>query len=273
MKVAYYLLALLLFTTCSEPKEKTRTITITVEDTSKLAFVKDLIGLQKDLSVIYTTDSAMRNELSEKRQLIDSLIDRTLDYKENQIKVLVFKKRYDEIKLLKDKVYRKIDSLKIRNSTLTKEYYILQSDYVTVKTEKQVLSTENKKLKTKVTQGSTLTLTGVKINGVGYTSGIFSKAKEVQTNKIAKVKKLRIFFILPANALAEHGDKEIKVTVYSVNTTASIKKDTTIVYDGLEKACTFVLAPDTKFFSTGGHKVTISINGVTQYNSTIVVEP
>lgn len=233
------------------------------EDTNRIVLVKNLFELRNQLEKIETKDSLMHSLLIEKKMAIDSLIDRTLDFKENKISLVLITKKYEKTKIEKDVLHNKVDSIHQQYVKLYGENYKLNEELNQERFINSDLKNENKNLKTKVTKASSVIITGAKVTGVGLTGNMFSKSKEYETNKSSKIKGFKFSCSLPANELAKKEEKTITFMMFSINNDVYIKKDTSLFYNGEESLinCT-IKAP--KATESGNHKVIILLNGVQQ---------
>ena len=119
------------------------------------------------------------------------------------------------------------------------------------------------KLEKDLSEASRLLIMGLTIKGIGITTNLLGKSKEIETDKANKIKKIRIELMLPYNSFAVKEAKHISVILNSLNKKEELIKDTTVNYVGNLCNIRLDLKPD-KEFNTGKHNISIKINNKLQ---------
>lgn len=245
---------------------------VSIEDTTRIDLVKNLYDLQKQLGNIETKDSMLQSALQEKHKYVDSLIIKTLDYKESKLDLVILNNKYDKVVEEKNIIVQKVDSIHKEYVKLYGENYELKEELNNEKQYNSYLSNENKKLKNKVDKASSLFLTGIKFVGVGETgNGLFNKSKNYETNKSSKIKYVKVTCVLPPNELALKGEKKIEVYLYGISRQKSISQEEIVNYKGEEIILNFKLNVPAPAIEPGKHKALVFLNGKIQYDSDFIV--
>lgn len=227
---------------------------------------KELIVLKDKLKTIDAKDSVLIEMVENKRNTIDTLIKKSIQYKDNEIELIKIK---HEVKVLKTEnrtFFNRINKLHEENLTLQLKNDSIKNELSTEIENKRFLE---KRLETVTKQASKLKLSGVKITS--YTNSFFSKAKRTKTNVASKVKVVEISFVLPENKLLKPISLNIKACIYDVPKGDKISKDMTVSYTGEEINETFIF-DDAVSYATGTHEIKIFVDGRESYKGEIKLD-
>ncbi len=141
-----------------------------------------------------------------------------------------------------------IEDLKKQNASLTTERYTLKSNLTTVSEKATTLQKQNEDLTTKVTIASALKVGNINITPLK----VKSSGKEVEKNRAAVTKKIRIDFTVAGNAVAEKRLHDIFVRVIDPTGNLITSTDSgTFQTDGQELQYTYKSAIDFKDDGSG----------------------
>ena len=90
-----WILILLVFCSCVSETSKEL---IVVEDTLKINFLKKLVDLKKEIDSVSTKDSLLNLELLKKSKKIDTLIEKSLAYKDFTLDYIILENDYTILK-------------------------------------------------------------------------------------------------------------------------------------------------------------------------------
>lgn len=150
---------------------------------------KEIRAKQAEITRIFNDKNATKQDLVRAQSLINSLQTDINSYKE-------------QIAQLK----KENDTLKVKNTTLTTE----RDTYSRQLDEEKKVSQEKDRV---IEKGSTLNASNFSITGIK----VKNSGKEVETEKAARVTKLRIGFDIMENRITASGNKDVYIAVYRPN--------------------------------------------------------
>jgi predicted RNase H-like nuclease (RuvC/YqgF family) len=141
-----------------------------------------------------------------------------------------------------------IDELKKQNESLTTERDTLKTNLVAVKQKATTLQKQNEDLGTKVQIASALKIGSINIS----TLKLKSSGKEVEKNRAAVTKKIKIDFTIPSNAVAEKRMHDVYVRIIDPTGNLMTQTDSgNFQADGQDFQYTFKAAIDFKDDGSG----------------------
>ncbi len=235
-------------------------------DTQRIVYMNDTKVLQTEKTHLETQVDSLENQLNQansgKAKLTQQMKDSN-DSLRNKIKDLRVKllngkltavelaKAQEDVKQLRyfvAKYTSDIDELKKQNQSLTSERDTLKTNLATVNQKATVLQKQNEDLNTKVVLASAL-----KVGSVNITSlKVRGSGKEVQNDRAAVTKKIKIDFTVAANAVAEKRLHDIFVRIIDPTGNLITTNDSgTFQTDGQDLQFTYKTAIDFKDDGSG----------------------
>ena len=245
---------------CSEPKQPD-TITIRVEDTTKLALIKDLYILQQNLQQIYETDSISNDELIRNRAIIDTLILKSLDFKDQSLDLSMMRVRYNRMTVRYEK---KLDTILKHNEYLNFQYAVSQQKLDNERKNYNKLKRHASKTQDSLRKATTMTIENIEIVGIG--SSLFDT--DYITNKSNKIKHVKFTALLPQNK--RDGTYTITIKIYSTDSKEIMKQDKTVIYRGSEIPILLTLGKSASF-QKGKHAVKVLLDNVVVFDTILDV--
>jgi hypothetical protein len=143
----------------------------------------------------------------------------------------------DQLRYYKRKYLGQIDSLSNQIALLSNENRTLKDNINQEKRKFENLNMENIKLNNKVAIGAKLNTEDIAVTGIRQrTSG-----KERETNRAAQVERLKVTFTIKENYVADIGNKDIIMKVYSADGTTLYNEATgsgVFIFEGTESLYT-----------------------------------
>lgn len=245
--------------------------TVYVEDTSKLVLIKNFIQLQKELGNTYSPDVTVQQELENKSRIIDTLIQKSLDFKESKIDIFILQNKYNDLVAEKVVLIEQGKAIQQENESLKLNNISLKKALDAEKSLTSRLTGENKQLYKTVLTASDVIISNVKVKGYGYNKSLFSGTKKIYTDKADKIKGFEVDFIFPKNDLATSETKGVNISIYSTDRRRSAIKDTIVNYEGVELPISMRIPVDN--LAVGSHDLIIYINDEKQYSSSYTIVP
>ena len=152
-------------------------------------------------------------EMSDSLASLDSIIQANateikelLNYKWEFFTV---KKKLDRLQVVAQGYVRQMDSIVTVNQALTEENFQIKEEIKQQKRDYQSLEKVRDDLSTKVNEASILSVYNLKADPVYYKSN----GKEVETDKIKRVNRIKVCFTIGANTIIEPGTKVLYVRI------------------------------------------------------------
>ena len=260
------LIILLCLTSCQRDKT---TETVYVEDTAKLSLIKNFFHLKKDINTTYTSDTVVQRELQLKSRIIDTLLERSLDYKENSVDLICLKQQYENILSEKAQLVKQGKTIKVENESLKLNNVSLAKALEKEKAAVSELTTKNRELYKTVLSASDVIISNVVVKGFGYSKSVFTSTKRIYTDRVGKIEGFDISFTFPRNDLAVTETKAVNISIYSTDGRRSAIKDTTVNYEGKEFPVNLNMIVND--LAIGSHDLLIYINNEKQYSSSYTI--
>lgn len=187
--------------------------TIIVQSDQKTRLQSELDSLELQIEQVNAGKTKMTAELQAKNDSLKAKIhDLRIQLDKGKLTKAELEKAQEDVKQLRyfvTKYTADIDELQKKNADLTAERDTLKSNLTTVKDKATTLQKQNEDLSSKVQIGAalkvgTINITSLKVKGSG---------KEVQNDRAAVVKKLKIDFTVASNPLADKRLHDIYVRV------------------------------------------------------------
>ena len=187
--------------------------TIIVQSDQKTRLQSELDSLELQIEQVNAGKTKMTAELQAKNDSLKTKIhDLRIQLDKGKLTKAELEKAQEDVKQLRyfvTKYTADIDELQKKNADLTAERDTLKSNLTTVKDKATTLQKQNEDLSSKVQIGAalkvgTINITSLKVKGNG---------KEVQNDRAAVVKKLKIDFTVASNPLADKRLHDIYVRV------------------------------------------------------------
>lgn len=207
-------------------------------DTSKIELIKDLYELQQSLTQIYTTDSLTQLELDNNKLLIDSLIRRSLDYKDNELDVQLLRNEFNSMSA---KYKKQIDTLSKSNELLKFENVVAKQKIEKQKRDYDRLNRESSYILDSLDKVTAFSVENIKFECIG--SSLFDS--EYITNKGSKIKYIRFSASIPKNKMS--GSYLLRVELFSTDKKDILFNEEVVYYDGKEKSILFKLGGGASF--------------------------
>jgi hypothetical protein len=225
---------------------------------------------KRQLDSVQTFDSITLEQKNNLLLRCDSFAKRQLDYNDVLLRAEYYSYEANYIRKQIKVIVRKSDSIVRNNEVLKLEKQQIAEAMEYERKQKNIAIHKQNELQSKLDKGSATFVTNLLANGVGYSSSLFGKAKEYDTNKSSKVKKVRISFVFPYNPIAKKEVKNITAVVYSESKRDFISKDTSIYYDGIEQR--IAIGMQTKDVKKGSHLIDVLINGKLQAQTNLAIQ-
>jgi DNA repair ATPase RecN len=191
-------------------KTEQRIETITDERT---AMQTELEKLETDLEKANTTNTRTTEELNTKdeqlRIKIAELKQSLANGKLTHAQLAKAKSELQNLRSMVSQYTTEIEGLQKQNAVLTVERDSLKTTVSSVSRKAQDLSRQNDSLNTRVKVGAALK--GAGISAVAYK--IRNNGKEIEVEKSSTAKKLKIYFSIPSNPIAEKGMHDVYIRI------------------------------------------------------------
>jgi predicted nuclease with TOPRIM domain len=254
--VIYFLIVVILALVGSDiylllTKNKTESIVIT-QQSDKERLRTELDSLENQIEQVNSGKTKITAELQAKN---DSLKVKIKDLRQQldkgKLTVAELHKAQEDVKQLRyfvTKYTADIDELKKQNESLTTERDTLKTNLVAVKQKATTLQKQNEDLGTKVQIASALKIGSINI----ATLKLKSSGKEVEKNRAAVTKKIKIDFTIPSNAVAEKRLHDVYVRIIDPTGNLMTQTDSgNFQADGQDFQYTFKAAIDFKDDGSG----------------------
>ncbi len=176
----------------------------------KEALLNDLNELKVNYDNLSTENTELKSEVEEAKSKVEQLIAELQKVKKADAEIIAkYRRQVIYFRKQRDKLLKTVDSLKRANQIL-----VLQKDSLgqelaeTQEFNKQIVE-ENQQLAEKVQKAQTLIPVNIRVNGVK----IKKNGKVVVTRRKGPTQQIRVCMIMPANPVAEKGNKTVYVQV------------------------------------------------------------
>jgi hypothetical protein len=168
----------------------------------KAILARDFQELALDYDSLHTNNDKMNELLSKERERVAQLIEEIQTLKSsNAAQIAQYKKELVSLRSVMRNFVVQIDSLNSRNQVLTAENKEVKKQMTQIKDSYQVLEKEREKLVQKVEIASKLETR----NLIG--EGLNKKGSE--TNRVGRISKIRVCFVILKNITAKVGEKNV----------------------------------------------------------------
>jgi cell division protein FtsB len=235
-------------------------------DTQRIVYMNDTKVLQTEKTHLETQVDSLENQLNQansgkaklSKQMIasnDSLRSKIKDLRvkllSGKLTALDLAQAQEDVKQLRyfvAKYTSDIDELKKQNQTLTSERDTLKTNLATVNEKATTLQKQNEDLNTKVVLASALKIGAINITPLK----IKSSGKEVEKNRAAITKKIKIDFTVASNPVAEKRLHDVFVRIIDPTGNLITMTDSgTFQTDGQDLQFTYKTAIDFKDDGSG----------------------
>lgn len=180
------------------------------KDELRVGLATELDSLMREHEMV----KAAYGDLSDSLYVKDSIIQENA----NEIKKLLntqweyykVKKKLSQLQVVAQGYVQQMDSLYRVNEVLTQENIAMKQDIQTLKSEKELIEQDKRQLSEQVEIASALRAYNIEATGIRLRA---RGTKEVPTDKISKVEKVKVCFLLSENEITTPGDKEIYVRI------------------------------------------------------------
>ena len=177
----------------------------------KLAMEEELAQLVEKYENVQVLNSVMDNHLIESKKRIVNLLD-TIRSNEPKLRLLIrFRKEMEILKQEKLRLFRLNDSIMRENEQIKLTLDEASSELNKSKDIRRILVNENKKLNTIVSRNRILSFANLKGEGI-RTRG---SGKELITDKIKKIDRIKVCFTIRDNPYSLKETKKIFLRVYN----------------------------------------------------------
>jgi hypothetical protein len=245
----------------------------------------DLLKLQEEYATLQTNDAKVNKELDEKRAYITQLLEEAEKHKGDAYTIMKLKKETETLrKIMKHYVYT-IDSLGQLNEHLIAEKKTMSADLNKEKDKSTNLSKEKDDLQKQVDIAALLKATNFKALGIRTKSG---GKKEFETNKAAKVERIKVSLSFAENPLAKKGNRIAYFRVMTPDGKEMYKSpENTFTFDGAkgyfsgrqpfeynsqEISITSYCNNNGDKFVPGKYLIEVTVDGSVIGNTTLVLE-
>jgi len=254
--VIYFLIVVILALVGSDvylllTKNKTESIIVSQEG-DKDRLKTELDSLESQIEQVNAGKTKMTAELQAKNDSLKTKI-RILrsELAKGKLTAAELSKAQEDVKQLRyfvTKYTADIDELKKQNESLTTERDTLKTNLVTVSQKATTLQKQNEDLGTKVQIASALKIGSINVS----TLKLKSSGKEVEKNRAAVTKKIKIDFTIPSNAVAEKRLHDVYVRIIDPTGNLMTQTDSgNFQADGQDFQYTFKAAIDFKDDGSG----------------------
>ena len=193
-------------------KKQTDTIVVQQSD-QKTRLQSELDSLELQIEQVNAGKAKISTEMQAKNDSLKAKIrELRIQLDKGKLTAAELDKAKEDVKQLRyfvTKYTADIEELKKKNEDLTTERDTLKTNLVTVKEKATTLQKQNEDLSTKVQIGSALKIGSINIKPLK----VKSSGKEVDNNRAAVVKKLKIDFTVASNPLAEKRLHDVYIRV------------------------------------------------------------
>jgi predicted RNase H-like nuclease (RuvC/YqgF family) len=254
--VIYFLIVVILALVGSDvylllTKNKTESIIVSQEG-DKDRLKTELDSLESQIEQVNSGKTKMTAELQAKNDSLKTKIQiLRSELAKGKLTAAELSKAQEDVKQLRyfvTKYTADIDELKKQNESLTTERDTLKTNLVTVNQKATTLQKQNEDLGTKVQIASALKIGSINVS----TLKLKSSGKEVEKNRAAVTKKIKIDFTIPSNAVAEKRLHDVYVRIIDPTGNLMTQTDSgNFQADGQDFQYTFKAAIDFKDDGSG----------------------
>jgi hypothetical protein len=216
---------------CSTVKEKKE------NEAQNIVLQNDFDELMREYEQIKVDNESLTSQLTERDSVIMVNADEIKKLIASQADYRKIRKKLDMLRGITREYVERIDSLLVINQQLTEENEQIKEEVVKEKERTAQLSQDKKDLEDKVTVGSSLTAYNIKAS----TYRLKSNGDEVETDKSARIKRIKITFTLSENKIAAAGEKTIFACIF--------RPDNVVMTPGSNELYTFELNGNQEPFS------------------------
>jgi len=254
--VIYFLIVVILALVGSDvylllTKNKTESIIVSQEG-DKDRLKTELDSLESQIEQVNAGKTKMTAELQAKNDSLKAKIKvLRSELAKGKLTAAELSKAQEDVKQLRyfvTKYTADIEELKKQNESLTTERDTLKSNLVVVNQKATTLQKQNEDLGTKVQIASALKIGSINVS----TLKLKSSGKEVEKNRAAVTKKIKIDFTIPSNAVAEKRLHDVYVRIIDPTGNLMTQTDSgNFQADGQDFQYTFKAAIDFKDDGSG----------------------
>lgn len=233
-------------------KKNNDEVKIVYQNDEKTRLQTELDSLETQIEQVNSGKTKMSAELQAKNDSLKVKIKelrRQLD--KGKLTIAELNKAQEDVKQLRyfvTKYTADIEELKKQNESLTTERDTLKNNLTTVSQKATTLQKQNEDLSTKVQMASALKIGSINITPLK----VKSSGKEVEKNRAAVTKKIKIDFTIPSNAVAEKRMHDINVRLIDPTGNLVTQNDSgNFQADGQDFQYTFKAAIDFKDDGSG----------------------
>jgi cell division protein FtsL len=194
-----------------------------------IALQGDFDNLMKEYEQVKIDNETLTDQLTERDSVIMANADEIKKLIASQADYRKIQKKLALLRNITQEYVSRIDSLIVVNQQLTEENEYIKEEVVKEKKKSAQLSQDKKDLESKVTVGSSL----MAYNVLASTYRLKSNGDEQETDRSAKIKRIKITFTLSENKIAEAGEKTIFACI--------IRPDGVVMTPGNNELYTFEL--------------------------------
>jgi hypothetical protein len=204
---------------------------LTEKEMQRVELIKELDSLMMEHNEIKES----YGEISDSLSVMDSVIQadaeeikKLLNYKWEYYKV---KKKMERLQVISQGYVRKMDSIVVVNQVLTEENLQIKEEIQEEKRKNRNLQQEKEELTTIVGEASVLST----YNLTGKPVHVKGSGKEIPTDKIKRVDRVKICFTLGKNSVVEPGVKSLYVRISKPDEEVLVKgrgEEYTFMYQG-----------------------------------------
>jgi len=268
IRILIFLIASLIFigcSKCSNTSQSDSQISNVVNSEESAKILSDLIELKDKMQDINIKDSVLMEMVNNKRNLIDTLIEKSINYKDNKVELIRIKKEMIVLKEDNKLFFNRINKLTSQNRELKILNDSIKNELIEGVKEKKILSNKLNRINNKASE---IKISGVTIKAYTKTNPLFKKSKKVETTQANKTQIIEVSYIIPENSLAVNKEISIKTTLFSRESKKGIDKFSSVLYSGSEISGIIIF--DEKIeYASGSHEVKISLDGKVLYSGEI----
>jgi len=172
----------------------------------KIGVEKELTRMLEEYESLKTTNAAVNEKLSAEQARIEELLKELKNTKQgNRAKIKELQEEADTLRKILRSYIRQVDSLNTANKTLIAENKDVVKKYENVVGERDEVSNQRDSLTNTVKKAAVLRTYNVEITPLNK--------RDKSTKRAKKLKKLKICFMLAANAVAVHGNRYAHIRI------------------------------------------------------------
>ena len=176
----------------------------------KEALLNDLNELKVNYDNLSTENTELKSKVDEAKSKVEQLIAELQKVKKADAEIIAkFRRQVIYFRKQRDKLLKTVDSLKRANQILVLQKDSLGQELAETQEYNKQIVEENQHLAEKVQKAQTLTPVNIHVDGVR----IRKNGKVVVTHRKWRTQQIRVCMIMPANPVAERGNKTVYVQV------------------------------------------------------------